>query len=117
MTRPQTVPTIGLTLPCRFVSARDGDTVVVSILDGRLRPAIRLIGIDCPEGLEGLEAKHFTESTLEVATDLILHIPEPTNLRSLLANLTFDRIPGYIWLDARTTLNDLLVERNLARRV
>jgi len=111
-------PPLGLTLAARFISARDGDTQVYSLLDGRFRPAIRLIGVDCPEAHTdaGRAATRFVVNLLENTLDITVHIPTPRNVANLLANLSFDRLPGYVFLGPHRTLQDALLNTGHAIR-
>lgn len=106
------LPPYGLYLPCRFVRCRDGDTVTISLPQSNREWSVRLIGIDCPELHEqgGPEAKQFAESVLQNASDrLSVYIPAPKDVVNLLANLTFDRIPGHIIVGEDRNLAELLL--------
>ena len=111
-------PRFGLSLPCELIRIKDADTVVVSILRGRFRPAIRLIGADAPESdtQEGMAATAFAEELLGNCTALSLYIPATRHLENLLTNLTFERLPGYIFLDEYHTYSDALVQAGHAVR-
>lgn len=115
-------PPHGLSLPCSFVRARDGDTIEVCFPGSDRIWAIRLIDAWCPEvrGPErerGLAAKEFAEKCLDnAAASLSVHIPAPTDPVHLLGALTFDRIPGYIYLTDTDTLNGVLVKHGHATR-
>ena len=106
-------------LPCIWRHCRDGDTVVISVQNPKKNQlssrhwAIRLIDVWCPEKHtpEGKKAKHACEMLLEEAGDLSVWIPPPKKIENILANLTFDRIPGYIWLGQDQTLNEVMIRR------
>lgn len=111
-------PPFGLCLPCEYVESRDGDTVVVRVKNTSLNWAIRLIDTWAPEvkgstRLAGLQAKTFVHEVLEEAgDDLRVFIPAPEihgPHPNLLQWLTFDRIPGYIFVDSKQTLNQMVV--------
>lgn len=112
-----TRPPAGLCLPCEFVKARDGDTIEVSLRGSERVWAIRLIDCwcaetrtrDAEEKAKGLAAKAFAESLISQAAGLHVFIPAPADIHNLLKNITFDRIPGYIYLDGGQTLNELMV--------
>ncbi len=111
-------PPHGICLPCRFVRVRDGDTVEVSVYSG-LVWAIRLLDCCCPELHEpgGPEAKAFAEQVLEEAdAELSVWIPAPRETTNLLKNLTFDRVPGDIYVGTERTLTSMLLGKKLARR-
>jgi len=105
-------PPTGLCVHVRYRRCRDGDTVEVSTRHSDRLWAIRLIDCWCPELREegGHEAKEFAESVLSGADDVYAYIPEPDNAVSLLKNLTFDRIPGYLFVGAGRSLNEMLVD-------
>ena len=95
---------------------RDGDTVVVTVMDGVREWAIRLIGCWAPELSEplGARAKAFAETLLKNGDPLSVWIPAPENVRNLLANLSFDRIPGHIFLGTEHTLTERLIQAGVA---
>jgi|GEM_PF-5076107 len=109
-------PPPGLCLPCRYRRCRDGDTVEISLPESKRRWAIRLKDCWAPEMNEpgGPAAKRRAEELLEEAEQLHVFIPAPGNWENLLANLTFDRIPGYIWLSDLETLNGRLIREGHA---
>lgn len=112
-------PTPGLVLSQVTVrNIRDGDTLTVSVSGSDREWAIRLIDCWCPERYsdEGKKATAFVEETLRNVDSVMLHIPEPEHVTNLLRNLTFDRIPGWIWISEYQTLNDLIVERGFGFR-
>ena len=130
MIAPMQCPTYGVTLPCQLVEIRDGDTIVVAIRGMSLVWAIRLIDCWCPETNRGEEklrklGRAGSEYARQVlhdgpnAGDLRVHIPLPeiaagTEGVNLLSFLTFDRIPGYLYVGPHQTLNRLLVLAGLA---
>lgn len=107
-------PPAGLCLPVVLVRVRDGDTVEVRLQNSTYVWAIRLI--DCwAEELntpEGKAAKRFAEEVCREADatgTLYLWVPAPRDVRNLLKNLTFDRIPGHLFVSSDRTLNEMLV--------
>lgn len=105
-------PPFGLCLPCTFVRCRDGDTVEVSLPGSDHVWAIRLIRCWCKEMHEpgGREAKQFAEKILmQAGNTLSVFIPAPRDVHNLLRNLTFDRVPGYLYVNAEQTLNEMMV--------
>lgn len=115
-------PPAGLCLPCIFVRLRDGDTVEVRLPGSERVWAIRLINCWCPEtrGPEkerGLRSKRHAEHLLRTCEGLLyVYIPAPADGINLLSNLTFDRIPGWLYVTPTDTLNELLVAAGLATR-
>ena len=116
MTRPEP----GFCAPVYFVRARDGDTLEVCIQGTALTWAIRLIDVWAPELHSGEQrqqaaaSKAFLEETMHAAdpSQLRLFVPPPKTL-NVLASLTFDRIPGYIWI-GDVCLNELIVAKGYA---
>lgn len=111
-------PPYGLSLPCRFVRARDGDTIEVAFPGSTRVWAIRLIDCWCEETnrgpeetrAKGQEAKAYARKLCEDhAHDMSVLILAPTDPLNLLSALTFDRVPGYIFLSSTLTLNEALV--------
>ncbi len=113
-----TRPPYGLCLPCKLDHVRDGDTVVINLPGSGREWAIRLINCWCPELHQpgGKEAKAFAKTLLEDAEDLAIYIPAPTHVANLLKNLTFDRIPGRVFLDRYTSLGEELIKARHATR-
>jgi len=109
-------PAYGLCLPVQYVRCRDGDTVVVSLYDSEREWAIRLINTWCVEMHEpdGKEAKAYAEKILSGCNNLALYIPAPHYLKNLLQNLTFDRIPGWLFISETRTLNEIMVAQGYA---
>jgi endonuclease YncB( thermonuclease family) len=105
-------PAYGLCLHVKYARCRDGDTVVVSLVGSEREWAIRLIDTWCPELSEpgGKEAKVFAEQILTQCEDLAVYIPAPHDIHNLLANITFDRIPGHLFVSETKTLNVMLIE-------
>lgn len=110
----------GAHLPCKFVSVRDGDTVVLDVqplgllsLGGSsIRVAIRLIDCWCAELSSGdpkaIKARDESRRLCESATDMSVEIPR--------GKATFDRVVGIVWLDDNVTLNETLVSMGLATK-
>lgn len=132
------LPPYGLCLPCRFVRARDGDTIEVSLLGG-LVWAIRLIDCWCLEPLRGtsaeralgVTAKEYAARCCDEAQQLSVWIPAPERMAehlktleleselrpvNLLRWLTFDRLPGHIYVSSEERLSDLMVRAGFAAR-
>ncbi len=107
-------PAPGLIFHVRIVDIRDADTPVVSLPGSSREWAIRLIDCWAPEGhtREGKEATAAAKDLIDFADpkEIVVHIPEPKHVHNLLRNLTFDRIPGWIWLSTDVCLNRALVE-------
>lgn len=115
MTRPEP----GIATPCSYNRTRDGDTVEVRI-SGSLVWAIRLVNVWAPELHSGEQrkqaaaAKAFVQEVLERAdpAELLLWVPLPKG-ENILKSLTFDRVPGYIWI-GDVCLNELIVAKGYA---
>lgn len=105
------LPPYGLCLPCRFVRCRDGDTVEIAFCGSDRVWAIRLIDCWCAEKslAEGREAKQYAEKILEQVDRLSVFVPAPKDVHNLLHNLTFDRVPGYLYVTTDRTLNEMMV--------
>lgn len=123
MRRPVTQrPPYGACFPVKFRRARDGDTISVSLVHSDRQWFIRLHGVDTPErGEPGFaDAKQLTERLCreaELTDDLAVFIPRPADLENLLANVTFDRLPGLVFLNESVELGDVLVRRGLGQYV
>ena len=106
---------VSLCLPCKVEHVRDGDTVVVSL---NLKWAIRLIDCWAPEvnTKEGIDARLAAVEALQSADELFVEIPNAKHVEQLLRNLTFDRIPGRLWLSDQETLGEVMVNRGHATR-
>jgi len=106
-----TLPPYGLCLPCKYRRCRDGDTVEISVLGADRIWAIRLIDCWAPDRNEPgfKEAKAFAEEVLQDADHLSVYVPAPRDTRNLLANLTFDRVPGWLFVGTEDTLNAMMV--------
>ena len=104
-------PPHGLCLPVEYRKCRDGDTVVVVLAESPRVWAIRLIDCWCPELHEpgGKEAKQYAEKVLSQCTHLSVFLPAPHDIHNLLSNVTFDRLPGYLWINDDRTLNEIMV--------
>jgi len=114
-------------MPCSLHRVRDGDTIEVQLAASRMKLALRLIDCWCPELNTPLGKKAYM-----VAREVILSFPEPFYYHIPLDSQdiweasvlgrplnfgdlwSFDRIPAYLWLDEKTTLNREMVKRNLA---
>lgn len=100
-------------VPVTLHRVRDGDTIEVKIPGSSLIWPIRLIDCWAPEtkGSEkelGLRAKDYVEGVLMQGDPLTLQIPTPDDW-NVLASLTFDRVPGYLWVGA-SLLNEMVVK-------
>jgi endonuclease YncB( thermonuclease family) len=108
-------PPAGFCLRVDLVRVVDGDTVIVRLPSSKYEWRIRLIDCWADElkTLKGRAAKAQCETLMK---DKVLHvwIPELTHVVELLKNLTFDRIPGYIFIDEDTTLNEEMVRTGYA---
>lgn len=115
---PKSCPPEGICLPVAYDHCRDGDTVVVKIPGSAFTWAVRLMDTWCPEKYtqQGYQARRFAEMTMERAdpAGVRLFIPLPSSTNLLRDLLSFDRVLGYIFLDDKHTLNDLLVQRKHA---
>lgn len=109
----ETPPPLGLCCEVSFHSVRDGDTPVVKLRTGQL-VAVRLIDCWAPETNEpgGPEATRFLADLLGDLEpgELRLHLPPPKDadgngvldVVDLLKAQTFDRVPGWLWIQAET---------------
>jgi len=106
------LPAYGLCLPCNYRRCRDGDTVEISLPGSDRRWAIRLIDCWAPETHEagGPEAKAYIEQLLDRANGrLSVWIPAPRHVENLLRNLTFDRIPGRLFIGTDFDVSEAMV--------
>lgn len=126
---PTQCPPYGVCVPVTFVRVRDGDTIEVQILGGAMTWAVRLIDCWCPELHRGSEvlrklaraAREFAGDVCARADDgdLRWFVPAPkleagvTGL-NILAHISFDRVPGYLYVGPSQTLNQMLVEKGFA---
>lgn len=108
-------PTRGLTVAVNVVRVIDGDTVIVALPGSAFTWHVRLIDVWAPEINDrgGKDSLQFVESTLSNANEILLHIPLPEKTTNILSHLTFERIPGYLWIDGEC-LNDLIVSSGKA---
>lgn len=115
-----TRPAPGICLHVDVVSIRDGDTLVVSLKGGGREWAIRLIDCWAPElsGPLGRVSFRAAQELIDSADpdEIMVHIPEPKHTDNLLRNLTFDRIPGTLWLDENRSLNAEMVRLGFATK-
>lgn len=106
-------PPFGLHLPVDASRTKviDGDTVVVSLTDSPREWKLRLIDTWCAElpTEEGKRAKKGAEEFVAAATEQSVFIPAPKHVKNLLSNLTFDRIPAYLFIAPDLTLNAAMV--------
>lgn len=130
MNAPASCPPFGLSLPVELVEIRDGDTIVVRLRGMALVWAVRLVDCWCPELHRGASAsRQLGERASEYARQVLQDGPNAGDLRwfiplpeieqgtrnvNLLSWLTFDRIPGYLFVGPDQTLNRLLVLAGLA---
>lgn len=115
---PRTRPIPGLCVPCAVTKVRDGDTVEVTVFGGAYTWAIRLI--DCwvndKDKAVNAAARDYLKRWISGNTEPVyLHIPLPRNTDNLLKNLTFDRIPGYVFIGERT-INETMVLKGFATK-
>ncbi len=126
---PTNCPPFGVTVPCRFLSVRDGDTVIVHVPGLEMSTAVRLLDAWCcetdskipAEKKIGLAAKAFAQQVLDSSDsgDLRLFVPFPPLKKgeavpTVFDLLTFDRILGYLFVGPTHTLNKMLVDAGLA---
>lgn len=122
-------PPNGITVPVELHRVRDGDTVEVCLHGSGMVWAVRLIDCWCPELKRGpdwsrkigYKAKEFATEVLGTtdAGDLHLFVPLPERGEgvaglNLLSLVTFDRVPGFLFVGPVQTLNRMLVEKGLA---
>jgi endonuclease YncB( thermonuclease family) len=90
----------------------DGDTVIVGAPGSKYEWRIRLIDTWRPEPREpgGKEAKQYAKKVLGNCQHPAVFIPTPEDCHNLLSQITFDRIPGYIFVSETRTLNEMLVD-------
>ena len=106
------LPRYGICSPCRVAHVRDGDTVEVAFPGSIRRYAIRLIGLACPELHErgGQESKAFTEAVVHEADQVSVFIPFTAKMaEDPLGVLSWDRIPGEIWIGTEDRLADVVI--------
>jgi endonuclease YncB( thermonuclease family) len=114
------LPAYGLCLPCSFVHARDGDTVVVRLKGGSFDWAIRLADAWVTDDKQSpiyQRALELAEKTCQQASDedrLAVFLPIDEIPRNPLSAVTFDRVPAYLFVDSETTLGELLKRKGLA---
>lgn len=123
---PEECPAFGVTLPVEWHRNRDGDTPEVQLPGGSLVWAVRLEDCWCFElrrGTEveravGRQALRYADQVLSECDDLRWHIPIDRDMNLKGANifklLTFDRLPGYLYVGPKQTLNRMLVDKGLA---
>ena len=87
----------------------DGDTFI-AMVDGS-RERIRLIGIDAPEAAPTIE-KGSLEATARL--EEMLEGKSVILVRDVSERDPYDRLLRYVWLDAHTCVNLVLVEEGLA---
>jgi endonuclease YncB( thermonuclease family) len=126
-------PPDGLTVPVSFLRAIDGDTIDVQGALTSFVWAVRLKDCWCHELNDSdeslramaLEAKREAEALCKLAgTELrvtismdgnyLRHVREQGKSINPLNYASFNRVPGVIWLDEKTTLNRKLIEMKLA---
>jgi hypothetical protein len=128
-----TRPPDGLVVPVYYLRARDGDTheVIGSMtsfmwafrlkrcwiyeLDDKYEH-LRAIAIEARREAEALckLAGDDLRAQVELDADFLREIRAQGKHLNPLNYATFDRVPGVLWLDHKTTLNEKLVEMKLA---
>lgn len=100
-----------LCLPVEYQRCCDDGTIVVSLAGSTRIWNIRLIDCWCPEMHEpgGREAKQYAEKILKQCSNLAVYIPAPHDIHNLLANITFDRVPGHLFVNDTRTLSEMMV--------
>lgn len=110
-------PAVGVCLPVRVVRVIDGDTVVVRVPGIACEWHLRLIDVWAAERNtdQGQVAKAWLEHYLAAndARGVLVHIPLPATPLNPLRNLTFDRVPSYLWTGDRC-VNSEIVAAGLA---
>lgn len=117
---PHTAPPLGVCLPVRAHSVRDGDTVVVLL--GERQLAVRLKDCWAPERNRpgGHDATMFVHDVLTKADegDLRLWIPLGGEIKDWDAFniISFDRLVAHVFVGSQT-LSEMVVKRGLASSV
>lgn len=95
----------------RGLPPRDGDTLVVKGPMTGLEWAIRIQDCWCPENgtPEGRASTAYRNDLLEMEHDVYVHISKIKYVSNLLKNITFDRIPGDVYLRDGRNFADLMV--------
>lgn len=111
-------PPRGIHFDCAIHRVIDGDTVIVTLPGSDRQWHIRLIDCWAAERNtdEGKAAKRKAEELCSTSLCPSVQIPAPRDVVNLLGNLTFDRIPGHLWLDDQTTLNEAMVASGFATK-
>jgi endonuclease YncB( thermonuclease family) len=108
--RPMPPPPHGIYSPCNLKYFRDADTPVVLLPSFTFDVPLRLI--DCWASEErhvlGRRATEFARAAV-AGKALGVWIPLPENVAKLLAGLSFDRVPAWLYLGDDDTLNERLV--------
>lgn len=123
-------PPYGLSLPIRNFTLIDGDTVEFSFISLQYRWRGRLIDCWCLEDeteggkLAAKEAARLVAQSKADGEQLSIYIPMPDTVKKLfvgilascnpLKGLTFDRIPLYVYLNDKATLNEKMVANGFA---
>jgi endonuclease YncB( thermonuclease family) len=111
-------PPLGLCLPCRFLGAPDGNTIVVTLPGLHRQWTIRLANCRVP-GLntpQGRRAQDFLRNCLADEEGLRLFVPAPGNLRSMLVELLGPKpIRAHLFLADGRDVGEWMVRGQLAR--
>jgi len=111
------LPAYGITSHCRYVGCRDGDTVILRVSWWPDAVVVRLMDCWCCECDDqrpivkkaALAAKVFANEVLSNGGELSLHLPGHIFAKGLVKALSFDRIPGHIFVGTEKTLSDMIV--------
>lgn len=108
------LPNYGLCLPCVVKKVRDGDTVEISVFGGAYVWAIRVIDcwVDDKNKELNANARAFLRKYAAANKQPVsVHIPLPRNIKNILKNLTFDRIPGHIYFGEDSLAGIMIANR------
>ena len=119
-------PPLGICIPCEWHRNRDGDTVEVKLRTGQIA-AVRLIDCWCAEkhtangrlATKFLDA-YFGGNSSRGRMRLWVDLADPradgiVDLTDILKALTFDRVPGYLFV-GDSNVSEVMVESGHATR-